>query len=198
MFDNFLILISNTVVNTTNVFNNIQISSNPINGMGQEIANSLFPNIPTLIGHLIATTILITVIWKFCYQPFKDAQNKKFAHIKKQIDSANDKLDAANKDSIKAKKSLQDARNNSLQIINDAKEKANNIKETNLNTVKEKSSQMLSDTEIEIKHNYKIAQQKIKKEIVDVAFLAAEKIINKEVKNKKNTQLVDEFLNSLK
>ena len=197
MINNCMLIFNSIVVNTTNIFHNVQSSSNPIDEMGKEIGNALFPNIPTLIGHLIATTILIVVIWKFCYQPFKDAQTKKFNYIKKQIDKANDKLDFANKNNIKTKKLLQSAKNDSAEIISNAKSDANNIKENNLRSIKLKTKQMLDDSEREIKNNYKLSQQKIKEEIINVGFLAAQKIINEEVKNKKNEEIVDEFLNSL-
>ena len=71
---------------------------------------------------------------------------------------------------------------------------ANIKKEEIISSAKEEARRRLENLELELEQEKKNMESSIKKEIVDIAFAAAEKIVQKEIDQKKYLDVVEDIL----
>ncbi|WP_381414829.1 F0F1 ATP synthase subunit B [Spiroplasma endosymbiont of Anurida maritima] len=162
-----------------------------------EIINQLFPNLWMFISHIIATVILLLLLAKLVYRPFRKSMHDRREYIRSLIESAVEKQATANINEKKSKDKIVDAKSQASQIVLDAQSKALKTEEEILKEAKNKYQQMLDDAKFNIEKEQKQLETKIKQEIVDVAFSTAEKILEKEISADKHKKLIDESINEI-
>lgn len=150
----------------------------------------------TLIAQLVATTVLFLVVrFKFwnVVTSFIDARKNA---VQAELDKAENAKIEVEQATIESKELVQSARTTANNIIQQAKtlsekeaEKILNDAHSKIESDKEKALREIDQKEIELRRN-------IQQEIVDVAYLLADKMVNKQMDEKQNQLIVDEFLNS--
>lgn len=150
----------------------------------------------TLIAQLVATTVLFLVVrFKFwnVVTSFIDARKNA---VQAELDKAENAKIEVEQATIESKELVQSARTTANNIIQQAKtlsekeaEKILNDAHNKIESDKEKALREIDQKEIELRRN-------IQQEIVDVAYLLADKMVNKQMDEKQNQLIVDEFLNS--
>ena len=161
------------------------------------IKNALFPNLPTFIGHLIATIILLFIIIRFLYIPFRQSQTRKHTYLTKVIADANEKLINAEIQKDKIFDEFEKAGKKCTALISEAREQAAIEKKNLLEQAYQKSIRIIESGDHAVKVERKKMTDQIQNQIVDNAFEIAEKIANENLKTKKNQDLIDDFVNSL-
>lgn len=162
-----------------------------------DIIVSLFPNLPNFIAHLLATIILIVIISKLVYKPFRKTIKDRREKINELLAEAVLKQTEANIKAKKMEELLESAKSESSLIIQSSKIDAD-VQKNYILTEAHKQADI-----IKMQANKDIAQQKaqieleIKTTIVDVAFNAAEQILNQEISKTKNKAIIDEFIEGL-
>lgn len=181
--------------------NHINISL-AINAQGSQhlsdlnkIRDSLFPNLPTFLGHLVATVILLFVIVRFLYTPFRQSQTRKHDYLTKVIASANEKLISAEIKKDKIVQELEAANEKCDELIQESREKADYEKKVILDLANKKRNKIIQGGEVAVQAERQKMQSEIKEQIVDTAFIIASKISNKDLNTKTNSQLVDDYIN---
>ena len=143
---------------------------------------------------LASTIILFVVIAIFFWKPI--------THI---LEARRDKIDQELKEAEEAKANAVAIEKNLQQELNDAKakikdmltkaEKDANIKrEEIINQARMDAKNRMDNLEIELENEKKNMENKIRKEIVEVAFAAAEKIVSREIERDKYLDVVDNIL----
>ena len=150
----------------------------------------------TLIAQLVATTVLFLIVrFKFwnVVTSFVEARKNE---VQAQLDKAENAKIEVEQATIESNDLVQNARNTANNIIQQAKslsekeaEKIINDAHEKIASDKEKALREIDQKEIELRRN-------IQQEIVDVAYLLADKMVNKQMDEKQNQLIVDEFLNS--
>ena len=134
-----------------------------------DVSQKIFPNIGSLVVQIIATAVLVFFVIKFFWKPIKKNIDTRREYIKNNIDEAG---------KLNAEAEAHLVRQN---IINNANEEANRkIKLAEEQIVKEREE----------------AKQEIHDEIINVALMAASKIVEREINKEDNEKLVEDFLNS--
>ena len=150
----------------------------------------------TLIAQLVATTVLFLVVrFKFWNVVTSFVEARKNA-VQVELDKAENAKLEVEQATIESKELVQNARTTANNIIQQAKtlsekeaEKILNDAHDKIESDKEKALREIDQKEIELRRN-------IQQEIVDVAYLLADKMVNKQMDEKQNQLIVDEFLNS--
>ncbi|MDY4788541.1 MAG: F0F1 ATP synthase subunit B [Bacilli bacterium] len=161
-----------------------------IGDVGGKIAISL----PALITQLLATLILFLVIKKFLYPHAINYINKRKEYITNSVDQATKMNEQAQKNVQASEEALKEAYKEAHTIVDNAKIEALNQKDKILKETQEevinKKAQLDKDLEAE-----KIKMREtIRREMVDVALLAASKVIDREVNDSDNEKLVKNFI----
>lgn len=159
-----------------------------------EVIAQLFPNLPNFIAHVLATIIILVLLTKWVYKPFRNSVDNRRAKINELLDEAVDKQTKANKDRNQAASLLNDAKSQSSLILKNARADADVQRLKILDEATKQATTLQSQAKNSILKERLDAQSEIKQTIIDVAFQAAQEILKEDVNSKKNQALVEDFL----
>lgn len=162
-----------------------------------DILENLLPNLPNFIAHILATVVILIFLSKMVYKPFRKTIENRREKINELLDEASKKQALANKDRNDAMLILKEAKTESLSIINDARKEADVTKMGIIDNARFEASNLQTHAKSIIERETHEAQDQIRQNIVDLAFEAANKILEKEISKDKNEQLIKEFIDSL-
>ncbi len=179
------------------VFSCLLLTSCQFDQISEDITNTMKLNFWSFLVQTLAFLVMVFIVIKFAYKPVV-----KF--IEKRRDYMANELTNAKNQNLKAQNNL----NKSEEILNDSRAKANDIVEhakteakREQELIKEKSEQELlarrKQFEEELSMERKQAQEDIKTDIIDVAFVASETLLKREVKSQDNENLLNDFISSI-
>lgn len=163
----------------------------------EELIEKLFPNLWVFLAHIIAATVVISLITWFVWQPTKKlvANRKKILDQKlKEADQtmkiANDYLADSKQKSLaaakQAKQILYDSQKNLDQLYNQTKQRA-----------EQDSKQIYEQALADAKKIRTEAQNQIKETAINLGFAIAEKIISQNLTKKINQDFIDQYLKQI-
>lgn len=171
------------------------------NGIDLIENGSLNPNnidvaLLTLIAQLLATTVLFLVVrfkfWHIVTNIIESRQNA----VQEQLDKAEAAKVSVEQAQIIAKDEINNARVTANNIIQQARVVSEAERVKMLEEAKEQIEAEKAKALNEISQNEKELRKNIQQEIVDVAYMLADKMVNKQMDEKANQAVVDEFLNN--
>jgi F-type H+-transporting ATPase subunit b len=162
-----------------------------------EIMQQLFPNLPNFIAHVLATIIIIILLTYLVYKPYRNFIDQRRVKINELLDDAVDKQTQAAIDEKKAQRLLDDAKNESALMIKNAQIDAQAQRNQILQTTNLEVTNLQNQAKNTIEKSRLEAEHQIKKDIVTIAFQAAEKLLDENLTNEKNQKIIDEFINNL-
>ncbi|WP_338965011.1 F0F1 ATP synthase subunit B [Spiroplasma endosymbiont of Sarcophaga carnaria] len=162
-----------------------------------EIINQLFPNLWIFIAHVIATIILLILLSKWVYNPFRKAMRARRNKIRELIQDAADKQAKATIDQKEASKLLTTAKVEANGILADARTEAETKRHQVLETAKAEVVRLNEQAHKEIQKEKEQYKDDIRKSIINIAFNAAEQLLENEITKEKNEKLVEDFIKDL-
>jgi F-type H+-transporting ATPase subunit b len=167
-----------------------------ISGIPNVIAN-LLPNLPNFIAHIIATIVIIVFLSRYVYKPFRNFHDQRGAKIDALLDDAVQKQTQAALDEKRGQMILNDAKNESVEIVKNARLDAEAQHYEILNNAKAEVDSLHQQAKASVQRMQTEAESQIKTTIVNVAFDAAEKLLEKNIDKETNQALVDQFIKEL-
>ncbi|MCR5231935.1 MAG: F0F1 ATP synthase subunit B [Acholeplasmatales bacterium] len=160
----------------------------------KELLSSLPGTLVDLVIQICATFILFIAVLVFFWKPITKILEARREAIDKELIEA----EAAKANAIlvedELRKTLDEAKEKVKEMLDQAVKDANVKKEEIIASAKEEAKRRLENLEFELEQEKKNMESSIKKEIVDIAFAAAEKIVQKEIDQKKYLDVVDDIL----
>ena len=147
-----------------------------------------------LFIQLAATIILFIAVRFLFWAPITKILETRRAAIDKELDDAKLAKENAILVEEELRKTLDDAKEQVKQMLDQAVKDANVKKEEIIASAQEEAKRRLDNLEFELEQEKKNMESSIKKEIVDIAFAAAEKIVEKEIDQKKYLDVVDDII----
>ncbi len=151
------------------------------------------------IGIQLASTIILFIVIRFLlWKPITKILEARRDAIDKELNEAKE----AKEQAVKLEEELilekKKAQAEIRDLISNAEKEANLKREEIINQAKEEAKKRLANLEDELSIEKANMQQDIKKEIIDIAFAAAEKIVSKEVDKDKYLDVIDDILEEAK
>ncbi|WP_026389386.1 F0F1 ATP synthase subunit B [[Acholeplasma] multilocale] len=162
-----------------------------------EIMGQLFPNLPNFIAHVLATIVIVIILSKLVYKPFRKAIDNRRAKINELLDDVVMKQTLANKDRKEAESLLKDAKTESVVIVKNARVDADAQRSQIIENATSEATNIQNHAKNSIEREKAKAQEEIKQTIIDVAFTAASHVLKSEIDEKKNKALVEDFIDNL-
>lgn len=151
----------------------------------------------TIILTLLNTLILFLVLKHFLFNKV----NKVLEDRKNDISTAYENADKAeeNAKELEAEYThkLENAKEESAQIIRSATKKAQQRSDNIIAEAKAEASGIMDKAYAEIEREKRRAVNDIKNEITDIAFEAAKRVVEKEIDTQENERLIEEFINNV-
>ncbi len=147
---------------------------------------------------LVSTIILFLAVRFFLWKPITKILEQRRDAIDKELTEAQE----AKNNSIQIEQELlaerEKAKAEVKALISKAEHDANVQREAIINDAKEEAKRRLDNLENELIQEKANMEADIKKEIVDIAFEAAEKIVAKEIDREKYMDFINDFLEEAK
>ena len=141
-----------------------------------------------------ATILLFIVVAIFFWKPITKILEQRREVIDKELNDAQKAKDNAIEIEAELNQQLTEAKAKVKEMLDKAEKDANIKREEIINQAKEEARRRMDNLKIELEQERSSMEADIRKEIVDVAFAAAEKIVSKEINQDKYIDVIDDIL----
>ena len=158
-------------------------------------------NLPLLLAFVINFVILVTVLSFLLYKPVLKMLDERQARIKESMEQAERIRQQTAETEGKIRIQLETARKEGQAIIAQAAQIGERLKEEAREGARHEAEAVMARGREEIDRQREEAMAALRREFVDIAILAAEKVINETLDKRKHQRLIEEVLeksNSLK
>lgn len=131
------------------------------------------------------------------FKPVRKIITTRQDHIEANIKEAEEKRLSANEYLSKSQEEIKVAKIKAQDIIVEAQKTAENEKNKIINATKEEVRNLKIAADKDIEESRRRAKDDIKREIIDVAFQASEKILQREINEDDNEKVLNNFIDSL-
>ncbi|MCQ2794719.1 MAG: ATP synthase F0 subunit B [Bacilli bacterium] len=163
----------------------------------ESILAKIIPTFWPFIVQLIAFIILFVAVFFLAYKPVKKFLKKRNDYVKSNIDASRENELASAEKLKAADASLTSSYKEAKQIISNAKVDAEKERIEIINKAKEEAKMEKIKAGEEIQQEIKKSQDEIHQQMVDIALLASEKILEREVSSADNQKRVDNFIKDI-
>jgi F-type H+-transporting ATPase subunit b len=169
--------------------------------LGEDISSSiqenLVPNLYSTLAQILATAIMFTLIIVFAYKPAKKFLNKRREKLDGEVKEAYSKNMEASKNVKTSEENLALSKVEAKRIVDDATKEAHKKEALILEQAENERKKIVEDGRLQIEKEREETVAEIKNMVVDVAFDASEKILEREISKKDNEKIIDDFVKEI-
>ena len=151
-------------------------------------------NLPLLLAFIINFIILFGLLGFVLYKPVLRMLDQRSAKIKEGIEYA----ERMNEESARAEQTIQAqleaARKEGQAIVAQSSQIAERVKEEARQGARQEAESLIGKARLEIQREREESIDQLRREFVDLAILAAEKVINESLDKKAHQRLIEEVL----
>lgn len=146
------------------------------------------------IFYLINFLILVGVLGKFLYKPFLEVLEKRKNTIQAAFDRADEKNEEAEHKLAEYEKTIANVKAESREIVRAAKQRADEQANRIIEDARDEADRILKAAQQDIERERFRAAVEMKDEIGKLAMMAAEQILQQEIKSQGYEKIVDEVI----
>ncbi len=176
------------------MFNLVSLASIDV---GEYIQKNLIPNWVSFVCQLGALIVMILVIFFVAYKPVRKMLKKRSDYIEDNIRQAEEAKAEALKNASQSEETIIASKKEAANIIAQAKETADNNSRTMIEETQNEINKMKSLAEEDIARSKEEAKEEIRQEMVSVALAASEEVLKREVNEKDNARIVENFIKDM-
>jgi F-type H+-transporting ATPase subunit b len=151
-------------------------------------------NWPSFIWHLVNFGILFFVLWKFLFPPVLKMLDERQARIRESMERAEALREESTRGAEAVKAQLDEARREGQNIINNANQIAERIRAERTQQAQAEYETILRRAQEDAAREREQAFAELRQQVADLAVMAAERIIQRQLDPATQRQLVNEFL----
>ena len=161
------------------------------------IGEKLVPNLLSFVVQFLSFLVLLLVVFFFAYKPVKKILNKRADYIQDEINQAEEKNALATTSVNEAKELVSSSKVKASEIIKNAESQGQEKYDAMILEAKQEVADMKKAAEKDIARAKEDAIQDIRSEMVNVALSASKEILKREVDEKDNAKLAEDFIDQL-
>ena len=144
---------------------------------------------------LISTLLIVLIVKKFFWNYVRQYLEQRQAFIQSQLDESKANLQESEKLKTQYEEKMANAKQEALDLISAAKNTASREAGEIVSKARDDAHAIKEKAEMEIEHEKAKVREQLKEEISEVAFLAARKIVEKELDESTHKKYVEDFIN---
>ena len=161
---------------------------------GCDAAKELGINWHGLLGQFVSFGILLGILIFVAYKPITKMLDERSRRIKESMDQAEFIKQETARTEQMVKEQLAEARKQGQNLVTQAEQIGERLKEEARQQARQDAEAIVARARGEIKAENEAAMAQLRKEFVDVAIQAAEKVINRALDREAHRQLIEETL----
>lgn len=150
--------------------------------------------LPSFIGQLINFLILLGLLTFFGYKPIRKMLDERTNRIKQSMEQAEATKEEYENARIEVEKQISKARDEGQSIVGQAAQAGERIKEEARQGARKEAQAIVDRTREELERDRDKIVDELRKEFVDMAILAAEKVISETLDKEKHRRLIERTL----
>ena len=147
-----------------------------------------------LLGQIISFTVLLVLLYIFAYKPIRRMLDERSQRIKDSMDQAEAIREQSARTDEEVKARLEEARKEGQATVTQAVAIGERLKEETRQEAHREAEIFIDRARTEIQMERDQAIDQLRKEFVDLAILAAEKVINESLDKAAHQRLIEEVL----
>ena len=151
----------------------------------------------TLIGQLLAFILFVWFCMRYIWPPMLRILEEREKEISDGLNAASEGKRELEEASVKKKEILKDAKEEAADLINQAGQRANQLVEDAKTSAQKEAEKIKVSAQNDLEQSTKRAREELRSEVATLAVAGAEKILNSEIDEKKNSDLIDELTKEL-
>ncbi len=148
----------------------------------------------TFIGQIVVFLTLLFLLKKYLYGPLNDLMEARSRKISEGLAAADAGKQARARAQAEVKGQLKEARAKAQEILTAAGKRAAEIEEETTNKARVEAGKILDAAREEVNAELNKARQELRKEVADIAMLAAERVLQVELDETRHAGLIDEVV----
>ena len=164
---------------------------------GEQIIEKLFPNVWALIAQLISFLILVIGMISLVYKPVKKYLAKRREILDNEVKETEENKNKALNNVLTSEKEIASSKQKAKTIINNAEISASKKRDEIIENAKIEAKDIIKDANIAADKIKEDAKLELKNQIVDTALKASKKVLEREVSEKDNEKIIDDFISQL-
>ena len=161
------------------------------------ISENLIPSWSSFVVQLAALVILIVVVLVVAYKPMKKMLAKRADYIENNIRESEIAKAEAERNAQESQEMIIASRKEAADIVANAKSLAIDTQKAALEETQLEVNRMKSQAQEDIERSKIEAKEEIRQEMVSVALAASEEILKREVNEKDNARIVENFIEEI-
>jgi len=145
----------------------------------------------TFIGQIIVFLTMVYLLKKNLYGPLNDAMEARTKKIAEGLAAADAGKEAKAKAAAEIDAQLNDARSKAQAIVASAEKRAAEVGEEAVTKARTESQLIVEAAREEVEAEASRARQELRKEVANIAMLAAERVLDAELDAKRHAKLID-------
>lgn len=150
--------------------------------------------LPSFIGQLINFLILLGLLIFFGYKPIRNMLDERSNRIKLSMEQAEATKREYERAQVEAEKQISKARGEGQSIIAQAAQAGNRLKEEARQEARKEAQAIVEKARAELERERDKIVDGLRKEFVDTAILAAERVLSETLDKGKHRQLIEKTL----
>ena len=151
----------------------------------------------TLIGQLLAFILFVWFCMKYVWPPLLGVLDERENEIADGLNAASEGRRELEEANVKREEILQDAKKEAADLVNQANQRANQLVEDAKTSAQEEAERIKISAQNDVEQSTKRAREELRAEVATLAVAGAEKILNSEIDEKKNSEILDELKKEL-
>jgi F-type H+-transporting ATPase subunit b len=161
------------------------------------ISENLIPSWSSFVVQLAALVILIVVVLVVAYKPMKKMLAKRADYIENNIRESEIAKAEAERNAQESQEMIIASRKEAADIVANAKSLAIDTQKATVEETQLEVNRMKSQAQEDIERSKIEAKEEIRQEMVSVALAASKEILKREVNEKDNARIVENFIEEI-
>lgn len=159
-----------------------------------DVLNKLFPNPLTLFTQLCATAVLVFFAYKLLWKPVRAYLDKRSEYMQSQLTEAEELKKESERLFADANKELKAAGTTAKEIVERGRNEGKREKETIVLEAQKEAELKLDTARKQIDKEKQQMRDAVRKEIVEVAFDASEKLLHQKLDDTTDKASLEQFI----
>ena len=151
----------------------------------------------TLVGQLLAFILFVWFCMKYVWPPMLKILEEREKEIADGLNAASEGRRELEEANARKEEILGEAKKEAADLVGQANQRANQLVEEAKTSAQEEAEKIKVSAQNDIEQSAKRAREELRSEVAALAVAGAEKILNSEIDEKKNSELIDELTKEL-
>ena len=151
----------------------------------------------TLVGQLLAFILFVWFCMKYVWPPMLKILEEREKEIADGLNAASEGRRELEEANARKEEILGEAKKEAADLVGQANQRANQLVEDAKTSAQEEAEKIKVSAQNDIEQSAKRAREELRSEVATLAIAGAEKILNSEIDEKKNSELIDELTKEL-